>query len=100
MPRNYQKVEQLSQIVFQRKAAGETNREIAESYGLTKVQIKGLLNRQNRKARLVTNGYIPQKKGRPSKGSQSEFARKENEIVELQMKVDILRNFLLEIGRK
>lgn len=39
MPRQYTKVEILSQEVFRRKAAGETNRETAESYGLTKYQI-------------------------------------------------------------
>ena len=40
MPRNYTKMEQLSEAVFARKAAGETNREIAESYELTLKQIK------------------------------------------------------------
>ena len=40
MPRNYTKMEQLSEAVFARKAAGETNREIAESYGLTLKQIR------------------------------------------------------------
>jgi hypothetical protein len=34
MPRKYTKVEILSGEVFRRKAAGETNREIAENYGL------------------------------------------------------------------
>ena len=49
MPRNYTKMEQLAEAVFARKAAGETNREIAESYGLTLKQIKQLVARQNRK---------------------------------------------------
>jgi hypothetical protein len=34
MSRKYTKVELLSKDAFRRKAAGETNREIAESYGL------------------------------------------------------------------
>lgn len=52
MPRKYTKVELLSEEVFQRKAAGETNREIAESYGLTKYQIKQLVH--------VFDKYFPQ----------------------------------------
>ena len=35
MPRSYTKVEELAVSVFERKANGETNRKIAESYGLT-----------------------------------------------------------------
>jgi hypothetical protein len=38
MPRQYTKVEILSEEVFRRKAAGETNRGIAESYELTKIK--------------------------------------------------------------
>ena len=39
MSRNYVKVEALAADVFRRKAVGETNRQIAESYGLTLRQI-------------------------------------------------------------
>ena len=49
MPRQYTKVEILSEEVFRRKEVGETNREIAESYGLTKYQIKQLVSRQHRR---------------------------------------------------
>lgn len=65
MPRTYTKMEMLSDEVFKRKEAGETNRQIAESYGLTKKQIKQFVSRQNRKKRLIEAGYIPQPKGRP-----------------------------------
>ncbi len=50
MPRKYTKVEQIAEAVFARKAAGETNREIAESYGLTLEQVKNLVTRQNQKS--------------------------------------------------
>ena len=33
MSRKYTKIERLSEEVFRRKAAGETNREIAQSMG-------------------------------------------------------------------
>ncbi len=34
MPRKYTKMEILTEEVFKRKESGETNRQIAESYGL------------------------------------------------------------------
>ena len=49
MSRSYTKVEELAVAVFERKAKGKTNRQIAESYGLTQTQIEQLVNRQNRK---------------------------------------------------
>ena len=52
MARKYTKVEELSEIIRARKAAGETNRAIGESYGLSLKQVKGLVNRQNRKERM------------------------------------------------
>ena len=39
MPRSYMKVEKLAAEVFERKSKGETNRQIAESYGLTQAAI-------------------------------------------------------------
>ena len=100
MAREYAKIETLSEEVFQRKAAGKTNREIAESYGLSKQQIKGLVKRQNHKARLIANGYIPRSKGRPRKNASGEETRRNNELLELRMKVELLQNFLSEAGRK
>lgn len=100
MARKYTKVEMLSEEVFRRKAAGETNREIGERYGLTKKQIKNLVSRQNRKQRLIANGYVPQPKGRPRKGTQNEEQRRNKELAELRMQVELLRNFLSEAGRR
>lgn len=100
MSRQYVKVEILSEEVFRRKAAGETNREIGEHFGLSKEQIKELVKRQNRKRRLIANGYVPQPKGRPRKGQISEEQKRNNELVELRMQVELLRNFLSEAGRR
>ena len=72
MPREYTKVETLSEEVFRRKAAEETNREISAHFGLSKAQIKGLVKRQNRKQRMSANGDAPQPKGRPRKGALNE----------------------------
>lgn len=100
MPRKYTKVEILSEEVFRRKAAGETNREIAESYGLSKNQIKKLVTRQNHKSRLIAKGYVPRPKGRPRQKSADQETLRNNELIELRMKVELLQNFLSEAGRK
>ena len=67
MPRSYTKVEELAAAVFERKAKGETNRQIAESYGLTQTQIEQLVNRQNRKRKKLEAGIVVRPKGRPPK---------------------------------
>lgn len=100
MSRRYMKVEILAEEVFRRKAEGETNREIGEHLGLTKEQVKQLATRQRRKQRLIENGYIPRPKGRPRKTAATEETRKNNELSQLRMQVDLLRNFLLEVGRR
>ena len=71
MARKYTKVEELSEIIRARKAAGATNRAIGESYGLSLKQVKGLVNRQNRKERMLAAGYIPRPKGWPRKEAAS-----------------------------
>ena len=100
MARKYTKVEGLTEIIRERKAKGETNREIAESYGLTKQQVKQLMARQNRKERRMAAGYIPRPKGRPRKEAASEENKRNNEVVQLRMQVELLRNFLCEAGRR
>ena len=100
MPRTYTKMESLEEEVFRRKEAGETNRQIGESHGLSKKQIKQLVSRQKRKERLLAAGYILRPKGRPRKGPASEEAKRNNEVVQLRMTVELLRNFLYEAGRR
>ena len=100
MTRKYTKVEELSEIIRTRKASGETNRAIGESYGLSKKQVKDLVNRQNRKKRLLAAGYVPRPKGRPQKEAASEEVRQHKELVKLRMQVELLRNFLSEAGRR
>lgn len=52
MPENYTKAKYLTAEIFWRKSAGETSRQIAESYHPLE-QLKGLITRQNRKTRLI-----------------------------------------------
>lgn len=99
MLRKYAKIEMLSDEIFRLKEHGKTHREIGELYGLTKEQIKGFVNRQNRKQHLLDQGYVPRPKGRPRKNAVDERTLLENELIELRMKVDVLQNFLCAIGR-
>ena len=99
MPRPYINVEHLWEVVQKRKAAGETYRQIAQSCGLQMSQIKKLAYRQHRKARLIEHGYVPRDKGRPRKSSNSESAC-QKELATLRMQVELLKNFLSEVGRR
>lgn len=100
MPRSYVKMEVIAEEVFRRKANGETNREIGERFGLSKTQIKQLVARQNRKKRQIEQGYIPRPKGRPRKNAENKEVKEKNELIELRMQVELLRNFLSEAGRR
>ena len=100
MSRSYTKVEELAAAVFERKAAGETNFQIAERYGLTKRQIEQLIDRQKRKQRKLDAGFIVRPKGRPPKAEKSPEEVQEQEIRQLRMTVELLRNFLSEAGRR
>ena len=100
MSRQYTKIEPYAEEIFRRKGDGETYREIGRSLGLSKEQVKGFVKRQHRKARQLANGYIPLPKGRPRKDSQNTDIQKDNEIAKLKMQVELLRNFLSEVGRR
>ena len=72
MPRKYTKIEMLSDEIFRLKEHGKTHREIGDLYGLIKEQIKEFVNHQNRKQRLLKQGYVPRPKGRPRKNAVDE----------------------------
>ena len=100
MARKYTKVEALAEVIRKRKERGETYRQIAESYGLERKQVTKLMERQRRKERLLAAGYVLRPKGRPRKNDFSEAEKKENELILLRMQVELLRNFLSEVGRR
>ena len=101
MGRKYVKMEHLAEEVFRRKAAGETNREIGERFGLSAYQIRQLVARQNRKnRRIVEEGYIPRPKVRPRNAAMSEEEICQKQVKDLEMQVELLRNFLSEVGRR
>ena len=100
MARKYKKVEELVEIIEERSNAGETYREIGASLGLTREEVRGAMHRHHAKERKLAAGYILRPKGRPRKEAASEEVRRNNEIVQLRMQVELLRNFLSEAGRR
>ena len=100
MARKYRKVEHLVEIIEERSKAGETYREIGASLGLSREEVRGAMHRHHAKERKLAAGYIPRPKGRPRKEPASEEVRQNNEIVQLRMQVELLRNFLYEAGRR
>ena len=100
MARKYTKVETMVEIIARRAQAGETYREIGASLGLSREEVRGAMHRHHAKERKIAAGYIPRSKGRPRKEAASEETKRSNEVVQLRMQVELLRNFLLEAGRR
>ena len=100
MPRKYTKIKELEPEVFRMKAEGKTNREIAEHFGLTREQIKGVINRHNRNEQNVKQGNPPKTKGRPRKRQMTADEEKDRRIAQLEMEVELLRDFLRLTGRR
>ena len=99
MSRQYTHVQELLPSVLAMKGEGCTLREIANHFDLSKEQIKELCKRERRRERKLKHGYLPQPKGRPRKAPATQEQLQNNRIVELEMKVDLLQNFLSESGR-
>ncbi len=99
MSGRYTHVQELLPSVIAMKGEGCTLREIANHFGLTREQIKELCKRERRKERKIKMGYTPQPKGRPRKMPATQEQLQNNRIIELEMKVELLQNFLSESGR-
>lgn len=100
MPRKYTHLKGIETEVFQLKEDGLTNREIAAYFGVTKVQIKELVKRHNRRERKLEQGIVPKLKGRPRKQPLTSEEEKDKEIARLRMENELLRDFLHLAGRK
>jgi transposase len=84
--------------VLEKKKQGMTHQAIAEEYGLTKTQIKKLVERYNRKKRNPI--AVPKRRGRPRKNLPTTGQAYEQIIKQLQMEVKLLRSFLQAAGRR
>ena len=83
--------------VLEMKKQGMTHQSIAENFGLTKIQIKKLVERYNKSKR--TPFRIPRPKGRPRKQPLTTEQEYIIRIKQLEMEVDLYRSFLQAAGR-
>ena len=98
--RKFTHVERFESEILRMREEGQTRQEIAEHLGLTKKQIKGWINRYNRKQRNLAAGIPPKPKGRPRKHPLSSKEEYEKEIAKLQMENQLLWDFLQFTERK
>jgi transposase len=100
MARKYTHIKKIEAEILEMKSQGKTKREIAEHFGLSKEQVKNLINRHNRAERKKEAGILPRRKGRPPKGYVLTEQEKDNEIKRLKMENELLRDFLRLAGRR
>ena len=101
--RKYEHVQVLLPEIRLMVAAGKTQREIAEFFGLSdKYVVKGLLRRERDKDAKLIAGIAPRPKGRPRKNAEPRdiIAEQAYEINRLKMENKLLRDFLQLTGRK
>lgn len=101
MGRQYTHVQAVEKEMLEMKAAGKTNREIAEHFGFKdKYVVKEWVKRYNRKKRKMEAGIVPRRRGRPPKGYVPTEQEKDNEIRRLKMENELLWDFLRLAGRR
>ena len=101
--RKYEQVQQLFPEIRAMVAAGKTQREIAEHFGLSDMfVVKRLLKRERDKDAKLRAGIVPRPKGRPRKDAppRDVVAEQAYEINRLKMENKLLRDFLQLAGRK
>ena len=82
------------------REAGKTRQEIADHFGLDKIQIKNWINRYNKEVKRVEAGIAPRPKGRPRKDGHPPHQREKTELERLRMENKLLRDFLQLTERK
>lgn len=100
MKRSYTHIKLIEKEIRELRECGYTRKEIADKFGLTIIQIKNLVNRQNRMEKKIESGIMPRRRGRPPKGHQTTVKEKDNEIKQLKMENELLRDFLHLAGRR
>jgi len=97
MSRKWTDIKSVEPIIMQMRKEGRTRREIADTLGLEKVQIKNWINRYNRRQTKLPAS--PKQKGRLRKGLMTEHHAMTLRIRELEREVELYRSFLLAAGR-
>ena len=111
MSREYRHIEQYEKEIIELKEKGLTKREIGEKFGISKEQVKGVLQRKRRREEKLSYGIPQKKRGRPAKDSvvteedklsdlRYKIARKDARIKQLEMENELMRDFLSLTERK
>ena len=82
------------------REAGKSRQEIADYFGLDKVQIKNGVHRYNKEVKRTASGIAPRPKGRPRKDGQPPRQNEKSELERLRMENKRLRDFLQFTERK
>ena len=104
-------IEQYEKEIIELKEKGLTKREIGERFGISKDQVKGVLQRKRRREEKLSCGVLLKKRGRPAKDSvvteenklaelRYKLARKDARIKQLEMENELMRDFLSLTERK
>ena len=100
MARKYTHMMLFEKEILAMKAAGKSQREIAQACGFELKQVKKFFERHNKRNRKIEAGIIPRHRGKPPKGLQVLEKEKDYEIKRLKMENELLRDFLRGIGRR
>ena len=75
------------------REAGKSRQEIADYFGLDKVQIKNGVHRYNKEVKRTASGIAPRPKGRPRKDGQPPRQNEKSELERLHMETSGCRIF-------
>jgi transposase-like protein len=96
MGREYTNIKAREKEILALREEGQTRQEIADELGLTKAQIMEWVKRYNRRQKNEKEGRLPRKKGRP----RTRPLTAEEELKQLRMENELLRDFLQLAGRR
>ena len=116
MSKEYGYIKKHEKEMLKLKAEGFTRREIGERFGLTREQVHDFFKRYNRRQREIANGCFPKRKDRPLNKSgelpasitkldevsqmRHVIASKDKYIKQLEMELELMRDFLSLTERK
>ena len=98
--RKYTKIQTLEVEIVSMHEGGKTHREIAEYFGLKRIQVKKCMERFRRRQRKEAAGIQTRPKGRPRKDGQPPHQSETAELKRPRMENQLLRDFLELGGRE
>ena len=97
--RTYTRIQTLETEILSMHEDGKTHREIAEHFGLERIQVKKCMERFRRRQRKKAAGIQTRPKGRPRKDGQPPHQSEAAELKRLRMENQLLRDFPELVGR-